>query len=83
MDVKMKTNDKVRCIKMIQNADFYDWVPNLIGKYGTIIGVITTTPIAHEPLDKPIYIVKMDEEFKVNEELKTDWGFLPEEIENA
>jgi hypothetical protein len=57
------------------------WFPDLVGKEGIVHDIITTTPIAHEPLDQYIYVIRFDQPFRrgqVSEEDLTRWGWTAE-----
>lgn len=58
-----------------------EWFPDLAGKEGVVHEIITTTPIAHEPLDQYIYVIKFDQPFRrgpVSNEDLIKWGYTAE-----
>lgn len=42
----------------------YDWYPDLVGQQGTVIEVMTESPIAKVPMDKPVYVIQLDNAFR-------------------
>jgi len=67
----MKLGDKV-VVNKTYNVErkTYPFMPNICGMKGSIVDVITHSPMTRELLDMPIYKVKFEKQFLV--------GILPE-----
>jgi hypothetical protein len=63
--MQMNVGDRVKVIEQIMGGENYPWVPNLVGCTGTIVKTISETPVAHEPLEELVCLVKMDVPFKI------------------
>lgn len=59
-------NQKVTVTRLYnRERKSYPWMPDLVGKQGTIYKIQTETTVSHSPLEDPIYWVKFDKPFKV------------------
>lgn len=79
----MQIGQKVKVLKLFytQKRDRYPWMPDLAGKIGEIAKIIEQTPVAHEPLEEPIYMVRFEAPLKVGVVPKgqSSFGYVPHE----
>lgn len=79
-DNEFEVGDRIVVTNKYKKA--YDWFPDLVGQQGTIIDVMTESPVAKLPMDKPVYTVRFDKAFRrgivAHDEL-TKWNITEEE----